>query len=444
MALKVIRDPVHDHIFLDREADRLILALLDTPEVQRLRRIRQLGLSHLTYPGAEHSRFSHSLGVWHLARQAIEFLRRNMGKDLKLPREHERAVTAAALLHDIGHGPFSHVLENDFGGDHEKRTRDLIQDESMGVHQVLHDHDSTLPVLVHSILEGRDPELAWLRAMVTSQLDADRMDYLLRDSHFCGVGYGRYDHQYMLHTMRVRPVPPDDLLQPVWLDKACRVIEEYLFARYYMLWNVYYHRTTKGYEQLLIAICERAAYLLKNGAAPSIDGALGKFVKKEPLTNAEHQKVDDHLVMAHVTAWQDCADSVLADLCRRFISRKGFKPIEVNEQEGASVIRWSAAVGQIRTDLEAAGLDPDYYFREADLSAKTYDYYHPEKDASDRTVVNAILIQQPDDSVAEISMLPGMERLRAVTGMRERRRCFYVPEEHRDNVRQKLALTQQR
>lgn len=438
MSLKVIRDPVHDHIFLDRDADKLILTLLDTPEVQRLRRIRQLGVSHLTYPGAEHSRFSHSLGVWHLAKQAIEFLRRNAGDDFKLSDEHGLAVAAAALLHDIGHGPFSHVLEHNFGGDHEKRTRDLIRDETTGVHQALKERDVGLAALVHRLLEGQDDELAWLRALVTSQLDADRMDYLLRDSHFCGVGYGQYDHQYLLHTMRVRRVPPDDLLQPVWLDKACRVIEEYLFARYYMHWNVYHHRTTKGYEQLLIAICKRAAHLLDNGTSLSIDATLGKFVKNEPLTNVEHQKIDDHLVMTHVTGWQNSPDSVLGDLCRRFVVRKGFKPIEYNEEQAASVFGLKTAIDQIRSDLATADLDPDYYFHEASLSAKTYDCYHPEKDDSERTAVNAILIEQPDKSVAEISSLPGMDRLKAVTGIRERRRCFYVPEEHRENARQKL------
>jgi len=439
VALKVIRDPVHDHILFDREADKLVLALLDTPEVQRLRRIRQLGLSHLTYPGAEHSRFSHSLGVWHIANQALKFLHCNMGDDLPLSPEHESAVKAAALLHDIGHGPFSHVLEHDFGGGHEKRTRDLILDESTGVHQVLKDHDGSLPALVHALLEGQKDELAWLHGLVTSQLDADRMDYLLRDSHYCGVGYGRYDHQYMLHTMRVRRVPPDDLLQPVWLDKACRVIEEYLFARYYMHWNVYYHRTTKGYEQLLIAICERAAHLLIDRTPLDIDAALGKFVKKEPLTSAEHQRVDDHLVMAHVTGWQDCRDNVLADLCRRFVSRKGLKPIQYSQEQTSSVFGLNEAVERVRADLDAAGLDSKYYFREADLKSKTYDTYHPEKEPSEQTAVNAILIQQSGDNVIEISSLPGMERLKAVTDRRERRQYFYVPEEHRENAQRKLT-----
>ncbi|MFH1417234.1 MAG: HD domain-containing protein [Planctomycetota bacterium] len=439
MSLKVIRDPVHDHVFLDRVEDRLILDLLDTPEVQRLRRIRQLGVSHLTYPGAEHSRFSHSLGVWHLTRQALAFLQRNVGDDLKLPDDRKLAVTAAALLHDIGHGPFSRVLERDFAGDHEKRTRDLIRDDTTGVHQALKGCDAGLPELVHALLEGQDPELAWLRALVTSQLDADRMDYLLRDSHFCGVGYGRYDHQYILHTMNVRPVPPNDLLQPVWLDKACRVIEEYLFARHYMLWNVYYHHTTKGYEQLLIAICRRAAHLLANGTALAVDDALKEFIKKKPLTNAEHQKVDDNMVMTHVAKWLHSDDSVLSDLCRRLVSRRGFKPIEYNDEHASSVFSLSTAVNQIREGLKAAGLDPTYYFHEADLKSKTYDSYRPEKEASEQTAVNAILIQQPDDgSVAEISSLPGMERLKAVTDRPERRQYFYVPEEHREEARHKL------
>ncbi len=440
MSLRVIRDPVHDHIFLDREADKLILALLDTPEVQRLRRIRQLGVSHLTYPGAEHSRFSHSLGVWHLARQALQFLECNKNGASVLSDEHKLAVTAAALLHDIGHGPFSHVLENDFGGDHEKRTRDIIRDDSTGVHQVLREAGAELPELVHTLLEGQDPELAWLRALVTSQLDADRMDYLLRDSHFCGVGYGRYDHQYVLHTLRIKRVPPNDLLQPVWLEKACRVIEEYLFARYDMHWNVYYHRTTKGYEQLLIAICERAAHCLNNGALPGIDAALGKFVRKEALTTAEHQRIDDHVVMAHVTDWQQSADPVLSDLSRRFIRRRGFKPIEYGEDRGSSVFKLHSALEEIRGDLTRDGFDPKYYFRSVNLTAKTYDYYHPEKEQAERTAVNAILILQANGGVTEISSLPGMDRLKAVTGKREQRHCFYIPEEHRQSARHKLGV----
>jgi hypothetical protein len=436
MALRVIRDPVHDHIFFDpnREGEKLVLALLDTPEVQRLRRVRQLGVSHLVYPGAEHSRFTHSLGVWHLARNAIDFLRRNVGSELPLSGEQELAVNAAAVLHDIGHGPFSHVLERDFGGDHEKRTRDLIGDEASGVHGVLKDCDANLPALVQHLLGGPAGELAWLRALVTSQLDTDRMDYLLRDSHFCGVGYGRFDHLYLLHTMRVRPVPPENLLQPVWLDKACRVIEEYLFARHYMLWNVYLHRTTKGYEQLLIAICERAGRVLREGTALSIDAALSKVVQKQALTNTEHQRVDDHLLMAHVSAWQDSGDDVLADLCRRFVSRRGLKPIEYREESSVPIFRLIETIERIRKELADAGLDPNYYFREVDLKSDTYDSYHPEKETAEQTAVNAILIQQSDGSVAELSTLPGMERLGAVTGKRERKRWFYVPEEHREKA----------
>ncbi len=440
MAIKVIRDPVHNHIFFDlnRQPDKLILALLDTPEVQRLRRIRQLGVSHLVYPGAEHTRFSHSLGVWHLARQAIEFLRRNRDGEFKLSDENELAVNAAALLHDIGHGPFSHVLEVDFGGDHEARTRDLIGDTSTGVHQVLKAFYTDLPELVQRLLEGRDPELSWLRAMITSQLDADRMDYLLRDSHFCGVGYGRYDHQYVLHTMRVLPVPSSGFLQPVWLEKACRVIEEYLFARHYMLWNVYYHRTTKGYEQLLITICKRAAYLLKNRMNLNVDPTLGKFVKEELLTSDEHQRVDDHLIMTHVVEWQHNSDTILSDLCRRFALRRGFKPIEYKEENVSSVFGVNSAIEGIRNELKNAGLDPDYYLCEAVLKSKTYDSYHPEKESSEQTAINAILIQQSDDKVREISSLPGMERLKAVTDKRERRRYIYVPDEYREIARKKL------
>ncbi len=301
MAPKVIRDPVHNHIYFDRKTDKLILDLLECREVQRLRRIRQLGVAHFTYPGAEHSRFSHSLGVCHLMKRALHHVSVNDGDERPPSEVHRSAVMAAALLHDIGHGPFSHVLERDFSGDHERRTIELIKDESTEVHRALSRHNRDVPGLVADILMGQKPEVLWLRALITSQLDVDRMDYLLRDSHFCGVGYGRYDHEYIFHTMRIHKVPPDDLLQPVWLHKACRVIEEYLFARYYMHWNVYYHHTTKGYEELLKAICECAAELIKDGSV-SAPPAIRKLVCREALTCSEFLALDDGVLMACIGA----------------------------------------------------------------------------------------------------------------------------------------------
>jgi hypothetical protein len=142
--------------------------------------------------------------------------------------------------------------------------------------------------------------------------------------------------------------------------------------------------------------------------------------------------------MAQVAAWQESGDTVLSDLCRRFLARRGLKPIEYHEEEAASVFRLSAVVERVKKDLQAAGLAPAYYFREAELKSKTYDSYHPEKETSEQTAGNAILIEDSDGKVAEISSLPGMERLKAVTDKRERRRFFYVPDEHRDNVRRQL------
>jgi len=289
---KVIRDPVHNHIYFDRKDDRLILDLLNCREVQRLRRIRQLGLGCFTYPGAEHSRFSHSLGVCHLMKQALDHIRMNQSGEIEVSERDRNTALAVALLHDIGHAPLSHVLEHALVGKHEKWTVELLTNDESEVKTKLAGCHEELPAVVAGLVTGEYPSLLWLRALISSQLDVDRMDYLLRDSYFCGVGYGYYDHQYAFHTMRIRTVPTHGQLQPVWLHKARHVIEEYLFARYYMHWNVYYHRTTKGYEELLIAACRRAADLINGGDRVPGDSIVHKFITKENLAAREFAQLD--------------------------------------------------------------------------------------------------------------------------------------------------------
>src|SRR3954451_4826518 len=187
---KVFRDPIHNLIaFEDTPCDRLLLDLINTREMQRLRRIKQMGVSELVFPGANHSRFAHSLGVLHTARMFLDQLERCDGKPL--PAEQRTLVLCAALLHDVGHGPFSHVFELVTGRWHEAYTLAIVQDDSTEVHRCLKSFDRTLPeklaLFFDDDADDEGPTPAYLKRIVSGQLDADRCDYLLRDSHATGT-----------------------------------------------------------------------------------------------------------------------------------------------------------------------------------------------------------------------------------------------------------------
>ena len=190
MPEKIIRDPVHDVIAFrtERPADALLFRLLNAGEFQRLRRIRQLGLASLAYPCADHSRYSHSLGVMETARKMLA----QLGRSFAIDEADELACLAASLLHDLGHGPFSHVFERVGGIEHEKLTRRIIQDNTSEVHQILADYDRSLPARITGLLQGEGPR-PMFSDILASQLDADRLDYLLRDNLMTGSRYGDYD-----------------------------------------------------------------------------------------------------------------------------------------------------------------------------------------------------------------------------------------------------------
>src|SRR3954469_16865355 len=178
MSEKIIRDPVHDVIVLrtDRSLEALLFRLLNVPQVQRLRRVRQLGLASLAYPGADHSRYSHSLGVMETARKMVDQLRASYSID----PEAEKVCLVSALLHDLGHGPFSHVFERVSGIHHEELTRRVILDPESEVHRVLTEHDGRMPRRIVDFLDCR-PKRTFFCDIISSQLDADRFDYLIRD-----------------------------------------------------------------------------------------------------------------------------------------------------------------------------------------------------------------------------------------------------------------------
>jgi uncharacterized protein len=275
---KVFRDPVHRLIRIEQQ-DQFVLDLVNTPEFQRLRRVRQLGVSSLTYHGAEHSRFVHSLGVFNFAQRIMTALQRRYGTDSavsKLLQDHARITKAAALLHDIGHGPFSHMIEraSESTFDHEKMTVKLITREGGSIRQVLAEADVN-PQLVADVINKTYP-YRLLVDVVSSQLDADRMDYLLRDSLMTGVEYGVYDAEWLLNAMCVGRDPSDDSDSPAesaWRlcldkDRGLFAAEQLILARHHMMLQVYMHRVTRGYEVMLLNLFRKAAVLARSDSLP--------------------------------------------------------------------------------------------------------------------------------------------------------------------------------
>ena len=267
---KVIRDPVHDFIpFEDTACDRLLLDLINSREFQRLRRIKQLGVSELVFPGANHSRFAHSIGVMQTARMFLERIGRLVGDELT--DDHRMIVLAAALIHDVGHGPFSHAFEAITGENHEARTLQIIRDDSTDIHQRLRAVDSEFPERVAMFFDeeiGEDdwPETsipAYLTQVVSSQLDADRFDYLLRDSYATGTIYGQFDHRWLINQLHLRTGEGGTSRRTIrggrlyLSNKALFAAEAYLFARHHMYRAIYYHKTTRAAEVMLRLVFRR-------------------------------------------------------------------------------------------------------------------------------------------------------------------------------------------
>src|SRR5258706_1374336 len=236
LSQRIYRDPVHNIIPLrdDSAEGQLMIRLIDTPEFQRLRRIKQLGLGLYTYQGAEHSRFTHSLGALHLMTRILD----QLSDRFEIGLADRAAARAAALLHDVGHGPFSHAMEKVLGVHHEQMTMAAVTSTETNLNAVLRSFSSELPQRVASVIDGKFKPAA-LAQLVSSQLDVDRMDYLLRDSLMTGAKYGMYDLEWIINAIQI-----DEAADRIYIAaRGVYAVEEYLQARYYMFRQVYFHRT---------------------------------------------------------------------------------------------------------------------------------------------------------------------------------------------------------
>jgi len=356
---KVFRDAVHNLMGFDRERDKLVLDLIETRELQRLRNIKLMGVSYVVYPGADHNRFSHSLGAAFLMKRVIERMEglrsdphfKAVAEQL---REYRELLLAVALLHDIGHFPLSHLLENFTGQSHEVWTKRLISFPQGEAHQVLKGANRSYPAKLEEIIE-RTFRPSFAVKLISSQLDVDRMDYLLRDSYHTGVGYGRFDLEWLIHSLRI--VERDgDWEVAVDVDKGLRAVESYVLARYYMYQQVYHHKTGRAAGVMILKILERAAELLQDGKDLFTTEPLAQLLSKpEGLTPQHFLELDDVVLTYALKEWSSCADEILSDLCGRFLRRKIFKTIEVETE----------FYEELQSDLEglarASGFDPRYY-----------------------------------------------------------------------------------
>jgi HD superfamily phosphohydrolase len=325
MAEKIIRDPVHDVIAFrtDRPADALLFRLINAAEFQRLRRIRQLGMASLAYPGADHSRYSHSLGVMQTARRMIEHLRRSVAID----EEEETTCLAACLLHDLGHGPFSHVFERVSGISHEGLTRRILLDPAAEVNRLLAGHDAQLPQKVVDLLSGKGSVRPVFCDILASQLDADRFDYLLRDNLMTGSRYGGFDLTWLLHALAVHE--PSGRLAVAW--KGVSAVEAYLQARYHMYRNVYFHKVVRAAEGMVKLALQRAKRLAVQERLPwpPPESVVHKALMGRRFTIEEFTELDDVSVTHCFKVWQSSDDPALARLCRGLLFRRVYKTIDL-------------------------------------------------------------------------------------------------------------------
>ncbi|WP_300910827.1 HD domain-containing protein [Faecalibaculum rodentium] len=347
---RVLRDPVHGYIHI---TSPVIWRLLDTPEFQRLRRIRQLGGVFQVYHTAEHSRFSHSLGVYEIVRRMTEEVPDIGGS---LSRQEKLVVLCAALLHDVGHGPYSHSFERLSHCSHEQMTMRLIL-ENTDIHTVLAEADPFLPAQVAAVIQGTCPN-PLLCDLISSQLDADRMDYLLRDAYETGTSYGTFDLERILRCLRVKNG------RLCIKESGMHSVEDYIMARYHMYWQVYLHPVARAYEVMLQLFFDRYSEVRSQ---LKIDLLENVFRLSELTCFLE---LDDYRLVTGLQQASVSDDRILADLADRLLNRRLFDWIE--EPDPSQEF-------QIRQRLEQAGLPTLFYLREDVSGSKVYLPYHEDR-----------------------------------------------------------------
>lgn len=412
---KVFRDPVHNYIYVQHQ---VILDLINTKEFQRLRRVKQLGPASYTFHGAEHSRFTHSLGVYEITRRICDsFVRNYPSKEPSdgLWNDSERLVAlCAALLHDIGHGAYSHTFEHIFHTNHEEITQEIITSPKTEVNQVLRKVGKDFPKDVASIINHtyKNPQVV---QMISSQCDADRMDYLLRDSYNTGANYGNFDLTRILRVMR-------PYQGGICFDiSGMHAVEDYIISRLQMYMQVYFHPVSRSIEVILSKLLYRAKFLSEKLANNNIlrPHLLMPFFDND-FGIDDYLKLDDGVLNTYFINWLDSDDEILADLANRFINRKPFKSVAYTEET-------KYLIPDLQKLIRDAGYDTDYYTDTNNSFDLPYDAYDPNK----KRHATQIELRRKDGSMVELSKVSQL--VNAVTGKHLGDERFFFPKEMLSN-----------
>lgn len=362
----ILRDAVHGLVSFERDEEDVIPRLMDTPEVQRLRRIRQLGVASYAFPGAEHTRFSHAIGAAHVMKLLLSRLRQIHG-DLpfwqQVTSERAQDALAAAFLHDAGHGPLSHLFEDAIPGTahHEQWTERIVLDRSTGVNQVLVSVDPHMPERVAALVRGEHP-LPYLARAVSGTLDVDRCDYLLRDAHATGVRYGVFDLDWLFRSLCFAKGAPGQA-PGLAIDgaKGLPAIEAFILARLFMFQQVYLHKATRAAEWMIRTVLARASQLIADGERlPGTPRAIELSAHGQSPSLGDYLELDDAVLVVAMHAWEQARDPALADIAKRVRARHLFKTFELFGDLALPEGRESA-LAAAREIATAHGLDPDVH-----------------------------------------------------------------------------------
>ncbi|MBQ9327318.1 MAG: HD domain-containing protein [Solobacterium sp.] len=398
--VKVLRDPVHSYIHVEYE---VIWKLINSAWVQRMRRIRQLGGAFMVYHTADHTRFSHSLGVYEIVRRMV-----NEVPDLNraLNESEKITVMAAALLHDVGHGPYSHAFERVLNESHEVYTCRIIE-EDPEISGILENAEEGLSHAVADVIRHQSAN-PLLPQLVSGQLDADRMDYLLRDAYFTGTTYGQFDLERILRTLRVS----GEYL--VVKESGVYAIENYVMARYHSYWQVYYHPDARSFECMLEKLFLRLKDLAETGQMPESIPAMRPLIEGNRLSLEEYYMLDEYACNYAFEVLTQCEDPIASDLAKRLLNRNLFACIDASEENRK----------RITERLYQEGYDPSYYLAKDDVGQRVYIPYRISEG-------NAIRVRLHGGEIRELSAASNIVAS-LVQGKTLRDDRIYFPKEIRD------------
>lgn len=357
--LKILNDPIYGFITIPNS---LIFDLIEHPYFQRLRRVSQMGLSYMVYPGAQHTRFQHAIGCMHLMQKAVRVLR---FKGISISDDEENAVYIAILLHDIGHGAFSHALEHSIvtGISHEEISLKFME-------ALNEEFDGKLSLAIE-VFKGKYKR-EFLHQLISSQLDMDRLDYLKRDSFYTGVSEGNINSERLITMLNVK----GDCL--VVEEKGIYSVEKFIIARRLMYWQVYLHKTGLVAENILVKVLKRAKELAATGkivpASSSLKYFLENPVNSKNFASTELEifsKLDDYDVLSAIKEWTNHDDKVLSLLSKALIDRKLFK-IEIQNKEFDNQVIINSKT-KIQDKYHLSDDEIDYFFITSSVSNQAYD-----------------------------------------------------------------------